>query len=279
MGDETDEYEEERGRTRRFLTDGVGDAAGATVGTALTLVAGPWVGAPVGVLVGKAFSRVGAEFADRQLGDREARRAADTLAFAAEAIQDRLNAGEKPREDGFFDPGADGDEVLEGTLLTAVRCWERRKVAPLARLYASIAFDASVSAPHASYLLRLGDQLTYRQLTLLAFVAQANQRGQYENAVVGLEAYASEVRVPPDQQFYDELDGLSTLNLVGIRQNSGPPSAVYETWGSARWKPDRLIKADLMELGQELHDLMELDKLPRADLDAALFGLRGDRDP
>jgi hypothetical protein len=43
-------------------------------------------------------------------------------------VQQRLEAGDEPRDDGFFNRGPDGradaDEILEGTLLTAANAYE-----------------------------------------------------------------------------------------------------------------------------------------------------------
>jgi hypothetical protein len=96
---------------------------------------------------------------------------------------------------------------------------------------------------------------------------------------VNLEAVASAIRVPPDATLYTQIDGLSAAHLVGVRQNSGPPIPPSQTFGGASWGPSRLIQASLMPTGRVLHDLMELEALPRADLDAIHLGLRGDRDP
>ena len=187
------------------------------------------------------------------------------------------------RQDGFFDPGPDGradaDEVLEGTLFTAANAWEERKVAPLGRLYANVVFDLTISPRWANFLLRLADRLTYTQLVLLAFVAEANGPGPYESAIVSLATVASEVRVMPDGTLYSELDDLSTSHLIGVRQNSDPSAPPLATLGGSGWTPSTLVRADLMPNARTLHNLMELDQLPRKDLDALLFGLRGDRDP
>src|SRR3954470_22997587 len=103
---------------------------------------------------------------------------------------ERLAAGDELRDDNLFDPGPDGrpdaEEVLEGTLLTAANAYEERKVPLIGRLWANLAFDATVSARHANYLLRLTDRLTYGQLVALAFFHEA-QSGEYEHAVIELQ--------------------------------------------------------------------------------------------
>jgi len=269
-------------RLRGFLESG-GPVVGSVVGVAISVVMGPVLGAGAGAAIGEALSRVGTEFYDRVLAPRQAARAGGALSVAVARIGERLSAGEELREDGFFDPGPDGradaDEVLEGTLLTAANAWEERKVAPLGRMYANLAFDASIAPGWANYLLRVVDGLTYTQLLLLAFVDEADRGGEYERVVVNLSSVASEVRREPDATLYAQLDGLSTAQLVGIRQQSGAPVPPAETFGGGRWFPSSIVNASLMPTGRVLHDLMELNVLPREELDALVDGIRGDRDP
>lgn len=274
--------ERDTDRLRDLIESGsqvFGQASGIGVG----LLGGPLAGVVAGAAMGEAFARVATEFYDRVAAGRQRARGGKALEVALWRIGQRVDDGDLPRQDGFFNPGPDGradaEEVLEGTLFTAANAWEERKVAPLGRLYANVAFDPTISPRWANFLLRLADRLTYTQLVLLAFLSEANRPGPYESAVVALEALPSEIRVPPDRTLYSELDDLSTNHLVGVRQNSGPPIQTVEIMGGAGWTPNMLIRADLMPDARALHDLMELDQLPRDDLDAVLSGLRGDRDP
>ena len=257
----------------------MGNMAGVAVG----FVAGPVFATGAGVAMGEALARVGAEFYDRVLAPRQSARAGGALGEAVKRIGERLEAGDALRADGFLDvrPAgrADADELLEGTMMTAANAWEERKVKPLGRLYANLAFDGSVSPAFASYLLHVADGLTYSQMLLLAFVDQAGRPGRYQSAVVGLASVTSAIRVPPDMTLYTQLDGLSMARLVGVRQKSGPPVPPVETFGGGAWSSSMLVNADLMPTARALHDLMELDQLPREDLDGVLLGLRGDRDP
>ena len=77
--------------------------------------------------------------------------------------QERLEDGETPRDDGFFDPGIEGhdapaEELLEGALLFAANAYEQRKVPLIGRLYASLVFT-SIPVAHANWLLRLAERL------------------------------------------------------------------------------------------------------------------------
>lgn len=267
----------------RALIESSGQVVGNVAGVAVGLVTGPVFATGAGVAMGEALARVGVEFYDRVLAPRQVARAGGALGAAVMRIGERLEAGDELRDDGFFDVGPEGraeaDEVLEGTMMTAANAWEERKVEPLGRLYANLAFDDSISPGWANFLLRVADGLTYNQMLLLEFVHQADRPGPYQSAVTGLSSSASAIRVAPDMTFYAQLDGLSMARLVGLRRRSGPAVPPSETLGGGAWSPNRLVDADLMPAGRALHDLMELDLLPRDDLDRVLVGLRGDRDP
>jgi hypothetical protein len=74
---------------------------------------------------------VGSEIQERIFAPKQRVRVGAAFAFAAAEIQARLQAGEAPRQDGFFgeDPGrSHGAELLGGVLLTAADAWEERKV-------------------------------------------------------------------------------------------------------------------------------------------------------
>jgi hypothetical protein len=149
---------------RNFLESG-GQVVGNVAGVAVSVASGSVLGTGAGVAMGEALARLGTEFYDRVLAPRQVARAGGALGVAVTRIDERLRAGDELRADGFFDPGPDGradaDEVLEGTLLTAANAWEERKVAPLGRMYANLAFDGTVRPGWANYLLRVVDGLTY----------------------------------------------------------------------------------------------------------------------
>jgi hypothetical protein len=273
-----DSPREEASRLREFVESG-GQVVGQVAGAALTIVAGPVLGTGVGAALGEVFGRVGLEIHDRLLARRQGARAAGALDVALVRVEERLNAGDQPRDDGFFDPGpdrrADAEEVLEGTLLTAANAYEERKVPHIGRLYANLGFDATVSAAHAHYLLRLADRLTYHQLAILAFFMEA-QSGEYENAVMRLTAERSETGNLPAEEFVAEMNDLGDARLIGLRQNDGTVTPAQETWGGGgAGRMSDVVRLAPTRVGETLHRLMELDHLPRADLEGVLAELRG----
>lgn len=106
---------------------------GALAGTALTLMAGPFVGSASGEAVARVLRRVGFEIERRFLAPRQERRIGEAYKAAAEGVARELEAGHVVRTDGFFDqPDPDHEspagEILEGVLRTAADEWEQRKV-------------------------------------------------------------------------------------------------------------------------------------------------------
>ena len=157
-----------------------GSGVGAVVGA---LVAGP-AGAVSGAIVGTATSRalrVIGDFAHRHLSARERVKIGAAFGFALERLKQRLECGETPRTDGFFDEGilgrAPADEILEGAVQKCRVQFEERKCRLLAYIYANAAFDTRASAQDAVLMLELVDRLTYRQLCMVALAGRHNEFG------------------------------------------------------------------------------------------------------
>jgi hypothetical protein len=269
---------QETSRLRDFVESG-GQVVGQAAGAALTIVAGPVLGTGAGAALGEVFSRVGLEVHDRLLARRQGARAAGALDVALVRVEERLNAGDVPRDDGFFEPGpdrrADAEEVLEGTLLTAANAYEERKVPHIGRLYGNLGFDPTVSAAHANYLLRLADRLTYHQLAILAFFVDA-QSGESQTAMMRLTAEQSETGHRPTPALMAEMNDLGDARLIGLRQNDGTVVEAQETWGGGgAGRLTDLASLAPTPVGQTVYRLMELDTVPRSELDDVLAELSG----
>jgi hypothetical protein len=135
----------------------------------------------------RVLRHVGSDLRQRVLGPREEIRVGAAAAYAGQAITALLDAGQRPREDGFFasqheEPRAPGDELLEGVLLKARDAYEEKKVQYLGTLFALIAFRAEISSAHANHLLEVASRLTYRQLVVLAIAMDDNARARLRNS-------------------------------------------------------------------------------------------------
>ena len=141
------------------------------------------------------YQKVGGEMADRLLGPREKARIGCVLAMSVEILKSELDQGKTLREDGFFDKTigrSDAEEVMEGVLRKAQAEYEERKLEYLARLWSTACLDETFGADKLNYMVKLAEQLTYRQLVILSIagaMTKANNSNifdlreqHYENA-------------------------------------------------------------------------------------------------
>lgn len=157
-------------------TEIAGGVAGAAFGFIAAGPPGALAGGASGPVFTHALKRLASDVRRRMLGPREERRIGAVLAYAIEATQARLDAGERVRQDGFFDaslgdrPAA--EEVAEGVLLSAQREHEERKLPYLGKLLAAIAFVPEITRDLANLLTRLGSELSFQQLVVLTVTSR-----------------------------------------------------------------------------------------------------------
>ena len=253
--------------------DYVGSAASAGVGAAisgaLAGLPGIVLGSLAGTAVEKAFQAIGAEISSRALSQSETRKVETVYTLAKEFIAENLNNNKKLREDDFFDEKINGrssaEEILEGTLQVAQREYEERKLKCLAKLYANIAFSTDITAPTASYLIKLAEKMTYRQIIILHCVAIAKY---------------SPIPIPLRKEAYKSVSGLTNVAIASeifdlYRSSVLMSSAVI--LDSAGINPSTL---SIGGYGAHLFNLMELNNISddsdtlamRADIFAFLMG-------
>jgi hypothetical protein len=120
------------------------------------------------------------EFREHVLGQREAHRVATVAQLAKAKYERNIEEGQELRSDDFFlkdeaTGRSSSDEIIEGTFLAAQREHEERKIPYYANLIANLPFAPSIDRYTANVLLRTAQELTYRQLCLLALVAKKDQ--------------------------------------------------------------------------------------------------------
>ncbi len=152
----------------KSLVDAGVSIAGNVAGSAVRILfPDPIYGIAAGAIVSETTKRVLGEFAGRVLSSREEIRVGATISFAAVKIQNRLDAGETPRADGFFDEDETGrsnaDEIFEGVLLKAKNESQEKKIKYLGNLFANVAFRSDISTTEANFFLKTAEELSYRQ--------------------------------------------------------------------------------------------------------------------
>ncbi len=253
------------------------EIAGALAGTAVGLLVGGPPGAVAGAAAGPVAARtlrgVAAEFRERVLGHREEVRVGAAIAFASAKIKEKLEAGEQPRQDDFFTDEeqnrSTAKEVFEGVILAAQREAEEKKVRLYGNLLANLAFAQDIDRSQANFLIRLGDQLSYRQLCLLSLFAQNTLvHGGNNRFNLRSGAYRGESgNVPPIswnllallQETYD-------LYQRGILGNGGSAMIAVLDANPSEMSPGGVAV--------NLYNLMELWTVDPADLNALIRLLR-----
>jgi hypothetical protein len=195
-------------RVRSFIELGAGIAGSLAGSAAGFLLAGPpgaFVGAAGGQVLKHTLKELAGEFFSRTLGRREKERIGGVLIYAAEKVREKLDHGEKIRDDDFFTEDTSGrdaaSEVTEGVILAAQREHEEKKLRFYGNLIANLAFTSQIDRPHANLLVRAAQRLSYRQLCLLAlagFMELSNnvlplRQGNYRNDPGAIGPLASPV--------------------------------------------------------------------------------------
>ncbi len=146
---------------------GIGGVLGFLAGDPITAA----FGSAAGTGVAQMLKKIGQEFSKRQLSPREDYRVGKVLAIAALEIQQRLEKGENPRNDGFFDEKStgrsDAEEIAEAIILKCQREPQEKKIRYMGFLKANIGFDSDIGADMGHQLIKVAEELTYRQFCIL----------------------------------------------------------------------------------------------------------------
>lgn len=270
--------DEDRRRATDLIETG-GELAGALTGGALGTIGGPAgvvLGAAGGVAVTRTLQRLGAEVQERVLAPRQRARAGLALGVATERFAERAARGEDVRDDGFFEkrPGGErpeADELLEGVLRRAMDAYQERKVPCIGAFFASVAHRPDISPEYAHFLLRTADDLTYRQLLVLAYFAEHPSivaEGE-KNPYAGRQGWA----FPWPSGLDREIAQLSQdMRLIEVRYE-GPATAPSEPIRDSALGRRDVWGLTPTALGSDLYELMELAMIPAKDKreTAALF--------
>ena len=182
------EQDTEKNKGLLQLIDNSTEIAGSTT---VSLAAGLLTGDPIAAVVagmgGKAleigFKMIGNEISRRMIGPREEIRAGAAIAFALTGIHQRLENGEKPRQDDFFDKDisirSKNEEILENAILKCQREPEEKKSRYIAKIYENSVFEQEVSADLGHKIIKSAEQLTYQQLCILSLVGQRENTEEF----------------------------------------------------------------------------------------------------
>lgn len=188
----------------------IGAAVGAAIGGAVAGPAGTIGGAAVGDAIGAVFKDLASDVKRRYLSKKEGVRIDRALRLTKEKIDANFCSGKALRDDGFFESGVDerstAEEIFEGVLIASQREYEEKKLPLMAKLYANIAFDATVSRPTANRLLKLASDLTYRQLVIVKVVGTLQMMASHSDLLPLLDLRRGDI--------YGQIEGIDNIGIA-----------------------------------------------------------------
>jgi hypothetical protein len=240
--------------------------AGVRIGAA---AAGGWLSTVLGPEAGPAVAETISEAgvaAVGFLGDRKGKRVSRTLIEISDEAATRIAAGEEVRTE-IADPESDDATALfEAVIEAAAQSVEDRKCAVIANVYASIAFDSSITIADALLYIERIRACSWRQLVALQFL-QAGGRVQERERIVAAGQEGDIDIAPALSAEFSEL-GL-TLELIGTGIPGGRISNPSTTFGGGQLTTQSVAAMTPTAVGRELIRLGKLeDEVGEDELDA-----------
>lgn len=217
-------------------------------------IANPVYAGLVSATIQPIFAGAIEEFGKRMLSIRENNRINKVMQDAICKINARLEKGDIPRQDEDFWMDnyvgmSDAKAILEGLLLKSRDEYEEKKLPYYSNLIVQMAFDSSWSYQRLNAMIRMFEQLSYRQMQLIAL---AQRKGEIETP----QWIVKFKRTPESFAYYDlfcEVSNLSSLTLF-----HQPDVTITMGLGD---------KQALSPIGESMADLMELSSIPQEEID------------
>lgn len=254
----------------------IGDSAGAAIGfilgAAVGGLGGAVVGAGLGKLTSKTIEKVITDVSNRSLSKREEARVGATAALAISKIQEYLDSGQLPRNDDFFadqdNNRSDAEEIFEGVLLKAKNEHEEKKVKFYANIFATVSFAPAISVGEANHMLRVAEQLTYRQMCVLSLLAKINQ---FQQISLRDEDYEDINGVSHETiTLLLEVRSMHEMNLVAqkLTPSSENASISYSPGTTALLSWGYIVPQNLFltTIGKRYYEVMSLRDIPDEDI-------------
>lgn len=233
----------------------------------ITLAVGSLIPNPIGAAVfDKVMHPIFADFMERLLSTNQKSRIEKVLEDAIYKIASRLEKNDIPSSNEEFwtedsNRVSDAKVVLEGILLKARDEYEEKKLPYYSNLIAQMAFDPSWSYQRLNAMIRMFEQLSYRQLQLMALAMQKE----------GIDTSQWDVkfkRTPNSFAYYDLF--CEVVNLSNLALFHQPELSITLGLGN---------KLALSPIGKSMAELMELSTIPQdelKDLDNMITTLNND---
>jgi len=255
-----------REKLKKFLIKG-SEITGGAIGGAIGLIGGP-AGAIAGGGLGVLTAQLTNEIIERSLSDRQKVRIAATSTFLFEGVAERLENGEKIRNDNFFDrkiyDRSEAEELFEGTLLKCCNEFQERKIPFISKIFEKTIFSESISAETANQLLTIADSLSYRKLCILSFYGR--RESDFSEEIIMRDTYywyPNIVFTVDEKLLLQDVFELINLDLLDKKN--------HMLVSNRDITPDKL---SLSEIGKSLYEIMELSNLKSEDIHPIIEGLK-----
>lgn len=263
----------------KYLIETGAEIAGGAVGAALGLLTTNPVLAVTFGAVGAGISKGLIDATGKYLSHREEVRTGAAAAQAIANINGKLKSGQEMRQDDFFESTLNSrsgsEELFEGVLLSSKNEHEEKKVKYIANIFSNSVF-LPISLGEGNHVLRLANNLTYRQMCVLALI---NRNKTLLNIELGkkllrenkdLISQISVEAISLRQEIMD-MDSQGVIACEVVEENE-------EVWSSARitqndndiamlhWADVVPAGLKLTELGELCYNLMELAEIPDSEI-------------
>lgn len=231
---------------------------GAVAGSVISITTGQ-VGSLIGGAIGVVLTNGFKEVTNRYLSRREEIRVSSATSISITNIRNRLNQGDKPRGDDFFDNRiynrSKAEEIFEGVLLKCKSEYEEEKIKYVAKIFENIAFNEAIDPEDANRVLNTVEQLTYRQIKLIAFVGQ-NKENKFK--IRATDYRTNEEPAAANSTFI--LQDLVTLDGEAIIERNDNTLIIHVS----DIAPGNMV---LTEIGSVYYNLLGLDAMPKEAFD------------
>lgn len=231
----------------------IANISGAAVGAAIAGPAGMVIGASLPTVLNSMFKKISSDVASRNLGERETQKIGAGYYYALKRIDQNISIGKELRKDGFIDESdvlSDSSIILEGVTTKLQREWELKKLIFYGNFLGNISFEESIDFDYATVLLKLIDNLSYRQLCLIAVFKRCGTPEIDLSSIGGLFK-EREWNNKFDYALYSDLVDLSAQSIL----QPIPPFSLGDTLGNSI----------LSDIGDKLYSLMNLNELEERD--------------
>jgi hypothetical protein len=240
---------------KKFFTDLMAGVVGGVVGVSVSSIE-PVLGAMAGNVAVAVISNGFSEFASKFLSKQEEKRFEMATSFVILGIKEKLDNGFIVRKDDFFSSDeieqCKAGKLFEGILLKCKDEVEENKISYISNIFKNVAFDDTINPLNANQILNLAQQLTYRQLSILALVGQ-NINNVFQLKVDHNENTTTEIDFLLQDFMQLYMHGLILCNYLGSSVTMNHISDV---------EPGNM---KLTLLGQTYYNILNLDSMPKID--------------